>query len=250
MLSKSTELIFNLLGIKGDDGKVTEEEIKSIIKEGAEEGAVEPVEQNIMQRVFMLGDLKIGSIMTHKSDVVWLDTAMSAREIQEVLKRDLYESYPVADGDLDHVKGMIWLKDLVMKLSDEDFKVGDLAREAVYFHEGMSIYKVLEQMKVRKISRALICDEFGDFVGMVTLKDIFEGWLVDGQCSLYDLLCYFDCGDLYEASGYHTLAGLILDRLQRIPRSGEKLEWNSFVFEIMDMDGARIDKVLVTRSVG
>ncbi len=127
-------------------------------------------------------------------------------------------------------------------------------------------------MKVRKISRALICDEFGDFVGMVTLKDIFEGlvgsmdneedepeiikradnggWLVDGQCSLYDLLCYFDCGDLYEASGYHTLAGLILDRLQRIPRSGEKLEWNSFVFEIMDMDGARIDKVLVTRSVG
>ena len=254
LLSKSTELIFNLLGIKGDDGKVTEEEIKSIIKEGAEEGAVEPVEQNIMQRVFMLGDLKIGSIMTHKSDVVWLDTAMSAREIQEVLKRDLYESYPVADGDLDHVKGMIWLKDLVMKLSDEDFKVGDLAREA------------------RKISRALICDEFGDFVGMVTLKDIFEGlvgsmdneedepeiikradnggWLVDGQCSLYDLLCYFDCGDLYEASGYHTLAGLILDRLQRIPRSGEKLEWNSFVFEIMDMDGARIDKVLVTRSVG
>ena len=254
LLSKSTELIFNLLGIKG------------------EEGAVEPVEQNIMQRVFMLGDLKIGSIMTHKSDVVWLDTAMSAREIQEVLKRDLYESYPVADGDLDHVKGMIWLKDLVMKLSDEDFKVGDLAREAVYFHEGMSIYKVLEQMKVRKISRALICDEFGDFVGMVTLKDIFEGlvgsmdneedepeiikradnggWLVDGQCSLYDLLCYFDCGDLYEASGYHTLAGLILDRLQRIPRSGEKLEWNSFVFEIMDMDGARIDKVLVTRSVG
>lgn len=118
----------------------------------------------------------------------------------------------------------------------------------------------------------MICDEFGDFVGMVTLKDIFEGlvgsmdneedepeiikradnggWLVDGQCSLYDLLCYFDCGDLYEASGYHTLAGLILDRLQRIPRSGEKLEWNSFVFEIMDMDGARIDKVLVTRSVG
>ena len=111
-------------------------------------------------------------------------------------------------------------------------------------------------MKVRKISRALICDEFGDFVGMVTLKDIFEGlvgsmdneedepeiinradnggWLVDGQCSLYDLLCYFDCGDLYEASGYHTLAGLILDRLQRITRSGEKLEWNSFVFEIMD----------------
>ncbi len=270
LLSKSTEIIFNLLGVREEDGKVTEEEIKSIIKEGAEEGAVEPVEQNIMQRVFLLGDLKIGSIMTHKNDVVWLDTSMTAEEVKKVLNEDLYESYPVAEGDLDHVKGMIWLKDLVMRLSDENFKVGDLTREPVYFHEGMSIYKVLEQMKVKKISRALICDEFGDFVGMVTLKDIFEGlvgnmdneedepeiikrannggWLVDGQCSLYDMLCYFDCGDLYEASGgYHTLAGLILDRLQRIPRSGDTLEWNGFTFEIMDMDGARIDKVLVTR---
>ena len=270
LLSKSTEVIFNLLGVREEDGKVTEEEIKSIIKEGAEEGAVEPVEQNIMQRVFLLGDLKIGSIMTHKNDVVWLDTSMTAEEVKKVLNEDLYESYPVAEGDLDHVKGMIWLKDLVMRLSDENFKVGDLTREPVYFHEGMSIYKVLEQMKVKKISRALICDEFGDFVGMVTLKDIFEGlvgnmdneegepeiikrannggWLVDGQCSLYDMLCYFDCGDLYEASGgYHTLAGLILDRLQRIPRSGDTLEWNGFTFEIMDMDGARIDKVLVTR---
>lgn len=270
LLSKSTEVIFNLLGIREEDGKVTEEEIKSIIKEGAEEGAVEPVEQNIMQRVFLLGDLKIGSIMTHKNDVVWLDTSMTAEEVKGVLKEDLYESYPVADGDLDHVKGMIWLKDLVMCLSDENFRVGDLTREPVYFHEGMSIYKVLEQMKVKKISRALICDEFGDFVGLITLKDIFEGlvgnmdngedepeiikrannggWLVDGQCSLYDMLCYFDCGDLYEISGgYHTLAGLILDRLQRIPRSGDTMEWNGFTFEIMDMDGARIDKVLVTR---
>ncbi|MCD8318934.1 MAG: hemolysin family protein [Paraprevotella sp.] len=268
LLSTSTEIIFNLLGVKSEDGKVTEEEIKSIVKEGAEEGTVEPVEQNIVQRVFLLGNLKIGSIMTHKSEVVWLDAAMSAEEVKEVMKNDLYESYPVADGDLDHVKGMIWLKDLVMGLGDAHFNVGALAREAVYFHEGMSIYKVLEQMKVKKISRGLICDEFGDFVGMVTLKDIFEGlvgamdnegeepeivkrsdnggWLVDGQCSLYDLLCYFDCGDLYEASGYHTLAGLILDRMQHIPRCGEKLEWNGFVFEIVDMDGARINKVLVT----
>ena len=271
LLSKSTEIIFNLLGIKEEEGKVTEEEIKSIIKEGAEEGAVEPVEQNIMQRVFLLGDLKIGSIMTHKNDVVWLDTAMTAEDVKEVLNHDLYESYPVADGDLDHVKGMVWLKDLVMRLNEENFNLGGLTRDAVYFHEGMSIYKVLEQMKVKKISRALICDEFGDFVGLVTLKDIFEGlvgnmdneedepeiikrannggWLVDGQCSLYDLLCYFDCSDLYETSGgYHTLAGLILDRLQRIPRSGDTMEWNGFAFEIMDMDGARIDKVLVTRN--
>ncbi len=269
LLSKSTELIFNLLNIQEGSNKVTEEEIKSIIKEGAEEGTVEPVEQSIVQRVFLLGDLKIGSIMTHKNDVVWLDAAMTADEVKAVLKDNLYESYPVVEGDLDHVKGMIWLKDLVMHLHEDGFNVADFTREAVYFHEGMSIYKALEQLKKKKISRALICDEFGDFVGMVTLKDIFEGlvgnmdngedepviikrgngngWLVDGQCSLYDLLCYFDCSDLYETTVYHTLGGLILHHLQRIPRSGDTLEWNGFVFEVMDMDGARIDKVLVTR---
>ncbi len=269
LLSKTTEISFNLLGISGQDCKVTEEEIKTMVKEGAEEGAVEQVEQDIVQRVFLLGDMKVGSIMTHKSDVVWLDAAVAVEGVKEVLNQNLYESYPVVEGDLDHVIGMIWLKDLVMHLHEKDCTVGDLAREAVYFHEGMSIYKVLEQMKERRISRAMICDEFGDFVGMVTLKDIFEalvgnmnnegeepeiiqradngGWLVDGQCALYDMLCYFDSCELYEDSGYHTLAGLILDCMQRIPHAGEKIEWNGFTFEIMDMDGARIDKVLVTR---
>ncbi len=270
LLSKSTEAFFKLLGINESESKVTEEEIKSIIREGAEEGAVEPVEQNIMQRVFLLGDMKIGSIMTHKSDVVCLDASLSAKSVKDVLNQGLYEAYPVIDCDLNHVKSLIWLKDLVMHLHEDNCTIGEMAREAVYFHEGMPIYKVLEQMKARKISRALICDEFGDFWGLVTLKDILEGlvgniddeedepeiiqrannggWLVDGQCSLYDMLCYFDCGDLYEDAGYNTLSGLILDRLQHIPHSGESLEWNGFVFEIMDMDGARIDKVLVTRS--
>ncbi len=270
LLSKSTETFFRLLGISEDAGKVTEEEIKSIIKEGAEDGVVAPMEQDIMQRVFLLGDLKVGSIMTHKSDVVWLDADTPLAEVREVISRNLYEAYPVAESDLDHVTGMIWLKDLVMHFGQDDCTVGKLARKAVYFHEGMAIYKVLEQMKAQKLSRALICDEFGDFVGMITLKDILEalvgnmeggeeepeivcrpdgdGWLVDGQCALYDLLCHLDCCELYEEASYHTLAGLILDRLQAIPHTGDKLDWNGFTLEIMDMDGARIDKVLVTPS--
>ena len=271
LLSKSTEIIFNLLGIKETDNKVTEEEIKSIIEEGTEEGEVQPVEKDIMQRVFLLGDLKVSTIMTHKSDIVWLDMDMTADEVRAVVNENLFEFYPIADGDLDHVKGIVNLKDLVVHLSNPDFKLASLIHEATYFHESMNVYKVLEQMKMQKISRALVCDEFGICTGIITLRDILEGlvgnvddpeeepdiikrvnkegWLVDGQCSLYDFLCYFNRSDLFEASEYHTLGGLLLKELQHIPTSGETLQWNGFTFEVVDMDGARIDKVLVTTPI-
>ena len=271
LLSKSTEIIFNLLGIKETDNKVTEEEIKSIIEEGTEEGEVQPVEKDIMQRVFLLGDLKVSSIMTHKSDIVWLDMDMTADEVRAVVNENLFEFYTIADGDLDHVKGIVNLKDLVVHLSNPDFKLASLIHEATYFHESMNVYKVLEQMKMQKISRALVCDEFGICTGIITLRDILEGlvgnvddpeeepdiikrvnkegWLVDGQCSLYDFLCYFNRSDLFEASEYHTLGGLLLKELQHIPTSGETLQWNGFTFEVVDMDGARIDKVLVTTPI-
>lgn len=269
LLAKSTEVIFNFLGIKESDNKVTEEEIKSIIQEGTEDGEVQPVEQDIVQRVFLLGDLKVGSIMTHKSDIVCLESDMKAADVREVLSDHLYEFYPVVEeGDLDHVKGVVNLKDLVLHLSESDFNMDALTHEPVYFHENMNVYKTLEQMKQKKISRALVCDEFGACVGIITLRDILEGlvgsmdgpgeepdiikrvnkegWLVDGQCPLYDFLSYFDRRDLFENTDYHTLGGLILQQLQHIPQSGETVEWKGFVFEVVDMDGARIDKVLVT----
>lgn len=268
LLSKSTSAMFNLLGIKDTDSKVTEEEIKSIIQEGTEGGEVQPVEQDIVQRVFLLGDLKIESIMTHKNDIVWLDTEMTASEVKELLSNELYEYYPIAEGDLDHVKGVVLLKDLVLHLHEAGFDLVSLIREPVYFHEGMNVYKALEQMKLQRISRALVCDEFGACTGIITLKDILEGlvgtmdnaeeepdiikrvnkegWLVEGQCPFYDFLYYFDRLDLFENSEYNTVGGLILQELQHIPASGETIEWNGFTMEVVDMDGARIDKVLVT----
>lgn len=267
LLAKSTSGIFNLLGISASENKVTEEEIKSMVQEGTEGGEVQPVEQDIVQRVFLTGDLKVSSIMTHKSDLVCMDINMTHQEVKDLLKRVLYEVYPVIDGDMDHVKGVVYLKDLVLYLENEDFKVSDIVKQAVYFHESMNVYKVLEQMKTGGFSRGLVCDEFGACVGMVTLKDIFEalvgnlndeheepdiikrvdkeGWLVDGQCPFYDFLCYFKREDLYEDAEYTTVAGLILERLEHIPHSGESITWNGFSFEVVDMDGARIDKVLV-----
>ena len=270
VLSKSTEAVVDLLGVKNAESKVTEEDIKSIVQEGKEDGEVQEVEQDIVERVFMLGDLTVDSIMTHRSDVVTLDVSMTNDELKEVLNGNLYEAYPLIDRGIDNILGVVLLKDLLFRLEDKTLKLKSIMHPAVYFYENMSVYKALEQMKEKRLTQAFICDEFGSFQGIITLRDILEGlvgtinevnndpeivkredsesWLVDGQCSFYDFLSYFDKEDLYdsEQQDYNTLAGLIIEQMKHIPQAGERTDWNCFNFEIVDMDGARIDKVLVT----
>ena len=270
VLSKSTEAVVDLLGVKNAESKVTEEDIKSIVQEGKEDGEVQEVEQDIVERVFMLGDLTVDSIMTHRSDVVTLDVSMTNDELKEVLNGNLYEAYPLIDRGIDNILGVVLLKDLLFRLDDKTLKLKSIMHPAVYFYENMSVYKALEQMKEKRLTQAFICDEFGSFQGIITLRDILEGlvgtinevnndpeivkredsesWLVDGQCSFYDFLSYFDKEDLSDSQqqDYTTLAGLIIEQMKHIPQAGERTDWNCFNFEIVDMDGARIDKVLVT----
>lgn len=269
LLSKSTSFVFNMMGLKMNSEKVTEEEIKSMIKEGTNGGEVQEVEQDIVERVFLLGDLKVDSIMTHRSEVVPLDINMSASEIRDVLEQNLYEIYPVIDHNFDNVKGVVALKDLVFKLDKDGFELRRVLTPPVYFHENLSVYKVLERMKEQRISQALIIDEFGSCQGIVTLKDILEGlvgtiddtysepdivkrtqgegWFVDGQCALHDFLSYFEMECLYSNDNdFNTVGGLVLELLEHIPQSGEVVSWHNFRFEVIDMDGARIDKFLVT----
>ena len=271
ILAKSTSFVINILGIKSQESKVTEEEIKSIIQEGTDEGEVSPVEQDIVERVFALGDLKKNSIMNLRGDIVLLDKDMSESEIRNTIEENLFEAYPVTDGDLDHVIGVLSLKDFVLNIGKNSFNLEEMIHEPVYFHENMSVYAVLEQMKLKRISRALVCDEFGFCSGIITLKDIMEalvgtvnddhqkepdiiarqdndGWFVDGQCSMYDFRMYFDIDDDdADSQEYTTVGGLILDELEHVPVSGEKATWKDFSFEVVDMDGARIDKVIVKR---
>lgn len=269
ILSKSTEAVVNLLGVNNAESKVTEEDIKSIVQEGKEDGEVQEMEQDIVERVFMLGDLKVDSIMTHRSEVVTLDVNLNNEEIKAMISEDLHEAYPVIDRGIDSIMGVVLLNDLIFRLENSSLNLRELMRPAVYFYENMSVYKALEQMKEKRLTQAFVCDEFGSFQGVITLRDILEGlvgtidevnndpeiikrddsesWLVDGQCSFYDFLAYFDREDLYESTqSYNTLAGLIIEQLKHIPQSGEHTEWNCFNLEIVDMDGARIDKVLVT----
>ncbi len=272
LLSKSTAGVLKILGVKAQESKITEEEIKSIIQEGTEEGEVSPVEQDIVDRVFALGDLKVSTIMTNRTDIISLDMEMSESEIRHTIEENIFEEYPVTeDGDLDHVIGVLTLKDFVLNVGKEGFSLEKMIRKPIYFHENMSVYSVLEGMKVKKISRALVCDEFGSCSGIITLKDIMEAlvgsvnddhqrepdivtradnqsWLVDGQCSMYDFIMYFDLDESVQDYEYTTVAGLVLDELDHVPVSGERVTWREFEFEVVDMDGARIDKVIVKKN--
>ncbi|GHT04367.1 hypothetical protein AGMMS49525_10640 [Bacteroidia bacterium] len=269
LLSKSTTGIMKLLKLKDEGSKVTEDEIKSMIREGTEDGEVQQVEQDIMERVFSLGDRKLDSIMTPRMDIEWIDMDMTKEEIKELISSNPYSKFPVGEEDLDHVEGMVYVKDIFMHIDSPDFDLRNQMRPIQYFYESMEVYSALEQMKLSHDHSALIIDEFGVVQGMVTLKDIMEAivgeipepheepeimerpdgtYLVDGQCSFYNFLSYFKLGDLYPENEHNTLGGLIMEELGHIPHAGERLEWKDFILEIVDMDGARIDKVLVEKS--
>ena len=269
LLSKSTALIVKMIGTDvTEENKVTEEEIKAIVKEGFDDGEVQEVEQDIVERVFNLGDRNVGSIMTHRSDLVWLDLTDSIAQIREKIEENLFNIYPVANGKFDNIEGVVYLKDLFGRIDESDFSLLQVIRPAEFVPENQSVYNALEQFKQDRVKYGIVTDEFGGIQGIVTLKDIMEGligqvpgtdddleivqrtdgtWLVDGQYSFYDFLEYFDLVDLYPEHDYNTLSGLILEILERVPKVGESLVWLDFNFEIVDMDGARIDKVLVSK---
>jgi putative hemolysin len=268
ILSKSTTFVSDILGIKEEESKVTEEEIKSMIREGTEDGEVQQVEQDIMERVFSLGDRDLESIMTPRMDIEWIDTDMTKEEIKTIISDNPYSKFPVGKDDLDHIEGLVYVKDIFNNIDSPDFDIRKEMRPAQYFYENMEVYSALEQMKISHNHSALIIDEFGVVQGIVTLKDIMEAivgeipeaheepeiiqrqdgtYLVDGQCSFYNFLNYFKLGDLYPANDHNTLSGLILEELGHIPQPGETLEWENFKLEVVDMDGTRIDKVIVSR---
>lgn len=266
-LSQSTLLVAKMLGIKDSDSKVTEEEIKSMIQEGTEDGEVQIVEQDIMERVFNLGDRDLESIMTYRSDIAWIDINLPNRQIIEYIQTRPFVMYPVADKELDNIMGVVYLKDMFGKIDIDTFDIREIMRPALYLHEAMEVYNALDQMKERHTQYGIVCDEFGGVQGIVTFKDILEAligdlpsdheedpeiieredgsFLIDGQCPFYNFLAFFKKGNLYSPREYNTISGLILDQLGHIPKTGEKLKWHSFSFEIVDMDGARIDKILV-----
>ncbi len=267
ILSLLSTGFFKLFNIKRhSDSQVTEEEIKAMINEGSELGAIEEEEKDIIERVFHLGDRNITSLMTHRTDIVWFDIKEDKNSIKEKIKEHQHSVYPVCEETIDDLKGVVFVKDLYLQ---PDAPLEGLIKTALFIPENNSAYQVLEKIKRTKLHYAFIVDEYGSLQGMITIRDILKAivgempeaedddyviverkdgsFLIDAQIQFYDFLTRFD-KTVWINEGentFDTLAGFILHELKRIPSTGNTFEWRGFHFEIIDMDGQRIDKVLV-----
>lgn len=268
LLTISTEFLLKILMIKPSaDGKVTEEEIKAIIKEGTEGGEVQEIEQDIVERVFHIGDRKVNSLMTHRKSVVFLPLHSNKAQVKEYMSKELHSVYPVYGDNYDDIVGVVNLKNIFSKIDDEQFSLETIITDAPFIMEQTTAYKALENFKTSGIHYAFVSDEYGVFQGIITLNDILEAlvgdasdfykddfqlvereegvWLVDGHYSLHDFLTYFELDELINDYEVTTVSGLIMTELSRIPKEGEKLIWQKYELEVIDMDGVKIDKVMV-----
>jgi putative hemolysin len=271
LLSKISYLFFKILNIKtAGDNAVTEEEIKAMITEGSEHGTIEEEEKEIIERVFHLGDRNITSLMTHRTDIAWLNMNDTVQDVKDKFEDIIYGSYPVCEETVDNIKGTINVKDLLKASPSTLLK--DLAKPALFVPENNSAYQLLEKFKETRIHSCFIVNEYGTLEGMITLNDILEAivgdvpqtgqdeyeitkradgtFLVDAQIPFYNFLSHFEKADWINEDDhdFDTLAGFVLHELEHIPQTGETFDWRGFHFEIIDMDSQRIDKLLVTIS--
>jgi putative hemolysin len=267
ILNLITDFVFRLFKVqKTQLSVVTEEEIKMLVSESAESGEIDETEQQIIERVFHLGDRSITSLMTHRSDIVWLPINGNISDLLDQLTPVSHSVYPLCDKNIDGIKGILQLKDII--LADRSTPLKSFMREALFVPDNNSAYQIMEKFKQTKIHSAFIVDEYGTLQGMITLNDILEAivgdipeqgdddyeivrradgsYLVDARLPFYDFLAYFDKEDwVKEEQEYDTVGGFIIHHLERIPVTGETYKWRGFLFEIVDKDGARIDKLLV-----
>ncbi len=273
LLSKSSDLIFKVIGLKENDNAVTEEEIKNIIQEGASDGTIEEIEHEIVQNVFQLGDRKITSLMTSVNDISYLDLDDPPAENREKIIEKRHSIYPVCKDGINDIKGLLYIKDLLGKSLDEELQNPEpLLRPALYIAENNHAYQVLEKFQEERIHFGVIVDEYGSVVGIVTMNDILDAlvgdisetnefeyeimeredgsFLIDAALPFDDFLSEFeiDLPNRKEYSGFDTMGGFALHILKEIPTTGEKFYWQDFIFEIVDMDKNRVDKILVSKT--
>jgi len=275
LLTKTNDLLLTIMGIKKTtSSKVSEEEIKSIIKESVEGGEIQDIEQNIVERVFEMGDRKVNTLFTHRNDIVFLTTDDTWDEIKAKINQEKHSAYPVStSSDIDDVIGIVLLKDLFFPSTTDDFDINKVIRTPIFFNENTYAYKVLETFKKEKMHYGIIIDEYGTTVGIVTMDDVVDAlvgdvtendqfeyqiiqreensWLIDGQYSIIDFIKYFNLnlsiGEALQKNRFTTVAGLLIYKMGTIPKVGEKIQLEEYQLEVVDKDGQRIDKILITK---
>ncbi|MCA9980259.1 MAG: HlyC/CorC family transporter [Anaerolineales bacterium] len=271
LLSTSTDVIVRLLGIhEPPDTAVSEEEIRVLLRQSSQAGFIEEIEREMVESIFRLDDWTVESMMTPRPEIVWLDINHSQEEIRETLRQSPHARLPVCDGDLDHVIGVVSAKDLLARNLDQDeIDLRTVMLEPLFVPESVHAHKALERMRKTGIHMALLIDEYGGVEGLVTLFDILEAivgdiptadeiemprvvqrtdgsWLVDGLLGIYDFKQKFDLDELPREDNYQTVGGFMISQLGRVPQAGDLFIWAGLRFEVADMDGKRVDKVLVT----
>lgn len=274
LLSASTDLGLRLLGITpGNEPPVTEEEIKVLMEQGTLVGVFEAAEQDMIEGVFRLSDRYIDAIMTPRTEIEWLDMEESLDEILADIMNSNHSRFPVGIGTLDNVQGVLRAKDFFESLHHaKPFEIQDLLEPPLFVPDSMSVLKVLGMIKEAGVEEALVLDEYGGLLGMVTLHDMLKAivgeipgqgdenepqavrrddgsWLLDGLLDIIELKEILEIDELPDEDriGYQTLGGFFMSQLGSIPAAGSSFEWNGVHFEIMDMDGRRVDKVLVKK---
>ena len=272
-LGISTDFVLRLLRVKpSDEPLVTAEEIMVMVEQGADAGLFERSEQDLIERVLALDERRVDSFMTPRNKIIALDITASIDDVRAKLLDSRHSRFPVVDGDLDTVLGIVRAKDiLTQSLADQPFDLQSLLRPALFLPEVISALETLERFKQESTHVALILDEFGGIQGMITHNDVLEAivgydpsqeapaepqvmhradgsWLVDGLTAIEDFEDALDLDTLPEDAGrrYQTVGGLVMSLAAGVPSTGQSFTWRGLRFEVVDMDGRRVDKVLVT----
>jgi putative hemolysin len=275
LLTLATAFFLRLLGVRDEPNErtVTEEEIKVLVEQGALAGVFEEAERDMVSSIFRFGDRQLRSLMTPRPDIVWLDINDSEETIREIVTQSPHSRFPVCDGALDRVLGVVRTKDLLTgRWKNEPFDLRAILRPPLFLPETMLALRALERFKQTGIQGALLVDEFGGIEGIVTLIDMMEtivgdiptlqeiaeppivrredgSYLVEGYLDVNDVKSLLSVDELPNEGDYQTLGGFMVMLLDRLPRAGDQVEWRDYRFEVVDMDGNRVDKVLITQSV-
>jgi putative hemolysin len=270
LLTKVSDFLFRLTGISESDSSITEEDIRSMVQEGATGGTIEEIEHEIVQNVFHLGDRRVTSLMTNSNEVAFLDIEDSIIENKNKLIESRHSVFPVCKDGLDNVLGLLYTKDLLGRNLDSALKnVERILREALFIPENNQTYQVLEKFQEEHKHFGVIVDEYGNCQGVITMNDIMDAlvgdiseenefeyeitprddgsFLIDASLPFDEFLNEFeiDINNRKDYSGFDTMGGFALEILQEIPDTGDKFTWEGYEFEIIDMDKNRIDKILV-----
>lgn len=274
LLQLSTKLFLSLLFMKNvKEPPITEEELQMMIEQGSEHGVIEESESQMMKGVFRIGDRKVSSLMTHRNEIVWIDISWSEEDIYKILKSSIHSSFPVCDGDLDKIIGVVFIKDIAVQIADHkkiDLKA--VMKQPLFIPETMPALELLEQFKSTRNHTGFIIDEYGVMQGVVTFYDILEAIvgelplseheadadliyrkdgsiLVDGSKQIDEVFEELSLKDVNESEtgNYKTIGGFMMHQLGRIPVTSDYFHFKGYHFEVMDMDGKRVDKVLIQK---